>query len=452
MRRCLIPLLALCLLVAACGSRRSLDEFADAERARSTTKTSVEARSGGVAGDGGTIATDGGTGPSATPGGGAGTGGAGSNLGAVEAGSPVRIGFVGTLSGPAGVNIGPIRDGVQVWVNYINDRGGVRGHPVDLVVADDRGDSARHRSLVQQLVEERGVQAFVGNADVLLGPVSVDYLARAGVPRIGGDTGGDWMYSNPLVFPQASSGLPLLQAGFASVAERAVANDTRRIAVIACQEAQVCRDGQRFYPELAPVYGVEIVYHATTSIAQPDFTAECLNAQRQGAQIMIVLLDANSINRVAASCARQGFHPTYAWNASLTVDSQKDNPELDGALIGMNVAPWTDPSTPALREFREAMATYLPSRDPNAGHITGWTAAVLFGRGAANLPEPPTSSAIIKGLQALRNDDLGGLTHPLTFTAGRNAPRVVCWFAVRITDGRFVADNAGERRCDEYRG
>lgn len=452
--------LAGCLL-ASCGSRRSHDEFVAAEQARHRTEESIERGPGapggpavddvaadaaaepGTAGDPSASRPQGGG-----PGGGTGSDPDGSTP---TGGSPVRIGFVGTLSGPAGANIGPIRDGVQVWVNHVNAHGGVNGHRVELVVADDRGDSARHRSLLQQLVEERGVLAFVGNADVLLGPVSVDYLARAGIPRIGGDTGGDWMYANDLTFPQATSGLGLVQAGFASVAQRAVADGKTRIAVISCQEAQVCRDGTRIYPALASTYGVQIVYQATTSIAQPDFTAECLNAQRAGAEVVIVLLDANSIDRVAASCGRQRYQPTFAWNASLTVDAQKDNPALDGALIAMNVAPWTDPSTPALKEFRDAMATYLPSRVPNAGHITGWTAGVLFGRGAARLPEPPTSAAIADGLRQLHDDDLGGLTYPLTFTAGQPAPRVVCWFGVRITGGRFVADDGGRRHCDDYR-
>jgi branched-chain amino acid transport system substrate-binding protein len=463
MRRCPVLLVAACLLAGACGSRRSTADFEAAEQTRSSTASSVVTSPGddagagrgsgdGAAGDplaGGTTSAPADTGvlghdPSST-----GRGELGRR--AATPGSPVRIGFVGTLSGPAGGNVTPIRDGVQVWVKHINDRGGVNGHPVDLVVADDRGDSARHRSLVQQLVEG-GVLAFVGNADVLLGPVSVEYLARQGVPRIGGDTGGDWMYSDPLMFPQASSGLSLVQAGFASVAERAVAAGQRRVAVISCQEAQVCRDGARMYPALASRYGVEIVYQATTSIAQPDFTAECLNAQGQRADVVIVLLDANSINRVAASCARQGFHPTYAWNASLTVDSQKDNPELQGALIGMNVAPWTSSSTPALKAFRDAMATYAPSTPPSAGHITGWTAGVLFGRGAAQLQEPPTSAAIIDGLHQVKDDDLGGLTYPLTFTEGQPAPRVVCWYGVRIAEGSFVADNGGQRKCDDYRG
>ena len=81
----------------------------------------------------------------------------------------VVIGSVGTLSGPAGATIGQVATGVQVWARFINKRGGVRGHPVRLITQDDGGDPARHRAIVQDLVESRHVIAFVGNPEALTG-------------------------------------------------------------------------------------------------------------------------------------------------------------------------------------------------------------------------------------------------------------------------------------------
>ena len=75
------------------------------------------------------------------------------------------IGSVGTLSGPVGAAVGQVTTGVQVWVRFINERGGVRGHRVRLVTADDGGDPARHRAIVQDLVENRHVIALVGNPE-----------------------------------------------------------------------------------------------------------------------------------------------------------------------------------------------------------------------------------------------------------------------------------------------
>ena len=53
---------------------------------------------------------------------------------------------------------------------------GIAGHPVQLIVADDGGDPAKHRSLVQQFVEQRGVVAFLHTTAALSGQSAVTYL------------------------------------------------------------------------------------------------------------------------------------------------------------------------------------------------------------------------------------------------------------------------------------
>ncbi|MGH7534286.1 MAG: ABC transporter substrate-binding protein, partial [Gemmatimonadales bacterium] len=60
--------------------------------------------------------------------------------------SPAVIASVGTISGPAGAALGGSVQALQVWSKAVNARGGINGHPVQLIVYDDGGDPARHRS------------------------------------------------------------------------------------------------------------------------------------------------------------------------------------------------------------------------------------------------------------------------------------------------------------------
>ena len=96
--------------------------------------------------------------------------------------STIVVGNVGTYSGPAGSSVADLPQGVQVWSRWVNDRGGVNGHPIKFVVADDGGDPARHRALVQQMVETQGAIALVGNGEVITGASSVEYLTAKGIP------------------------------------------------------------------------------------------------------------------------------------------------------------------------------------------------------------------------------------------------------------------------------
>ena len=256
------------------------------------------------------------------------------------AGPPVKLGLVGTLSGPIGATLTPVRDGVEAWVADVNERGGVDGHPVELIVEDDGGDAAKHRAIVQTLVEERGVIAFVGNPDGFSGAGTVDYLEEVQVPVVGTELGAPWSYDSPMVFPQASAGPALAEAAVRAISVQAKDAGKDDVGFVACAEIQLCRDSAALAEEQTAENGVNLVYTAEVSIAQPDFTAECLAAEGEGAQVIGVVLDGTGVSRLAESCARQGYQPTFAYSSAVILPDHETDPNLQGAFIPVNVAPW----------------------------------------------------------------------------------------------------------------
>lgn len=90
----------------------------------------------------------------------------------------------------------------------------------------------------------------------------------------------------------------------------------------------------------------------------------------------------------------------------------------------------------------------LGGKLPNGvGPAVGWTAGKLLEAAAARLPEPPTSSALLQGLWSIRDDTLGGLTHPLTFGQGQTATRRACWFTLLIRNGSWVSADGYRLHC-----
>jgi branched-chain amino acid transport system substrate-binding protein len=359
--------------------------------------------------------------------------------------SPVKIGNVGTYSGLLGAFYRPGRDALQAWQKTVNARGGVNGHPVELVLADDQSDQARHRSLVQQLVEQNKVLAFVANMEGVTGAGTVDYLTKKRIPVIGTDTGGTWMYDSPMYFPQASSGGGIVEYAVASPAKSAVAQGRRKAGVLTCTEAQVCRDIQGKFPILAKKYGLESVYQGQASVAQPDFTAECLAAQRAGVEVLVVGFDVGSVNRIGTSCARQGFHPMFA--STTATNSQAEVPEMDGLWGSTSAFPWFQATTPATQEYQAASRQFGLTKDAGPTSTAAWAAGKLFERAARNLPEPPTTDAILDGLWSLQNDTLGGLVPPLTFVRDRPATPRTCWFAMVVKDRRWESPDNFTPNC-----
>lgn len=361
--------------------------------------------------------------------------------------SPAIFANVGTHSGVGGATLFPVVQGVQVWVQRINAAGGLNGHEVKLLLFDDGGDPARHRAQVQEAIERHKAIAFLGNTEVLSGRGSVEYLTQKRVPVVGMDTGEPWAYESPMYFPQSSAGDALTYTFVASTAQLMVPAGKTKLGTLVCHEAQICTDADRIFADAAPKLGFEHAYRGKASLAQPDFTAECLAARNAGVEVFFIMLVTNTTQRAAASCARQGYRPNFATASAIVADRLKDDPNFEGLVAPSQVFPWYQTGTPATDEYQQAMRTYGKDVVPGAAAPVGWVAGKLMERAAANLPEPPTSAAILEGLWSLKADTLGGITAPLTFVRDRPPTPISCWFNMAIRKGAWVSPDRFRMHC-----
>lgn len=362
--------------------------------------------------------------------------------------STIKLGLAGTLSGPAGSATLPMQQGVQIWAGFVNSRGGVNGHPVQIISADDGGDPARHQAQVKELIETHRVLAFINNPEALTGASSVDYITQKRVPVIGMSGAEPWAYSSPMYFPQASSGPAIVETLFASAGQQGLARGKKKLGVLTCTEIQQCRDVFEQTDRAAPKRGLEVVYKGRASLAQPDYTAECLSARNAGVEVLFIVLDGNSLRRVAASCARQAFRPLISTGNQVIADDMKNDPNLKDSLISNSTTFPYYQDGPSTSEFRQALQTFGKGVRPAGGLSLGWVSGKLFERAAANLPDPPTSEAILNGLWSINNDDLGGLTQPLTFQRDKPAAATVCWWNMAVRGGTWTSPDNFKRFCD----
>jgi branched-chain amino acid transport system substrate-binding protein len=354
------------------------------------------------------------------------------------------IGSVGTSSGIVGAAVGPGLPAVRAWVASVNAAGGLNGHSIKHVVGDDGGDPARHQQLVRQMVERDHVVAFVFNFAPLSGQSSVDYLTQKRVPVIGEQGSSPWFYESPMFFPQQSAGAVFVTAMLKAAAAETLPEGKKKLAMLNCQEAQFCVDADRIWPGEAPTVGYEVVFRRQASLAQPDFTAECLAARNAGAQVFALAMDGNAIGRIGSACARAGFHPIFlTFHGALLVEHAAD-PNLDGVLTPLALRAWFDTSNPVVARYQKALATYAPGEGVKDSSFMGWAAAELFQAAVNRSPDPTTSAGILEGLWSLKQETLGGITYPLEYVRDQNSPKVECWFTVRGSQGKWAYTDKGK--------
>jgi branched-chain amino acid transport system substrate-binding protein len=351
------------------------------------------------------------------------------------------------MSGPIGAVLAEGVLSAQAWVSFTNTKGGVNGHLVRYLIYDDGGDPARHKAQVQEAVERRKVITFLHNPEGITGPASLDYIAEKRIPVIGSEGGGGWFYEHPMYFPQKPHGEAFYRSGTYAAANVLLPTGKTKLATITCVEIQACADNDRVWGEEATKSGFAHVYRGRASVTQPDYSAECLSASRAGAQVFLISVDHSSLGRLALSCARQGYRPIYSAIGSLAADRQKNDPNLEGMLGASDVFPYFQSNTPATAEFQEAMRTFGSKVPRGVGSAAGWVSAKLFEKAAANMPEPPTADAVLRGLWSFRDESLGGLTQPLTFIEDQNAKPLSCWFNILIKKGDWVSPDGYQRHC-----
>jgi branched-chain amino acid transport system substrate-binding protein len=383
----------------------------------SSSKTTAPTTSGGATG----------TTPTSAPG--------------APAAAPITIGTIASITGPLSSSPPIDVPVMQAWIAWTNANGGINGHQVKLIAKDDGSSATTAASDFQQL-QQAHVVAIVNETS--LGDVNWAPLAqKAGIPVIGGDAVRVPYVTSP-DFYASSTNLFAAIYGDMQLAKKYGTN----LAILPCTESAVCSQSVPLYKALAATVGVKVGFTQTIAASTPDFTAVCQALKSSGAQSYVVVDATPIIARVANTCQQQGV------TAKLIESSGADGPTLlsapgaDGLLAAEVDFPFVANSTPAQQQFHTVLQKYAPSNlAGQPGTSVPWVAMQLFGDVVKAVGSGPvTSQSLIQALGTIKNDTLGGLAPPLSFTVGQ-VNLSDCYFVLGISGGKYVAPEGNGPIC-----
>ena len=448
------------VVLAGCGtnvSRLEIERAAGVTGTGSARATSAATGAGTTGAGAGTAATIGSTnqgGATVAQGGGAAgaaNGGDGSVAGSAGPAaaqvanlSPIKLGHIGTYSGLLGAIFAGGPEMMQVWANWVNTHGGLNGHPVKVVTADDGGDPSRNLALTRDMVENQGVVAFVGNIVPLSLTGSKAYLEQKQIPLIGGDLTDVAWYQSPMIFPQGA----LIDGSLRGAAAQAAQVGSRNVALLYCGEASACFEARDIFQQGAvAAAGGNLVYTAQVSLAQPDFTSECIQLKTNRVDAVVATVDGNSLSRLARACAQQQVRVKFVSFALALVSSLASDPNLDGLIGTTGLFPWMLTDGPAA-EYAQAIATYAPGLETSGTTAAVWGSGALAQAAGRNLPTGDvTSNDLLEGLYALNGDTLGGLAPPLTYRRGQPPVAYNCYYTIALSGGVFTTPSGLQATC-----
>lgn len=454
-RAWVLPLLVtfvLSLSLASCGTRLSEGEarsqlagaYSGTGQAGVTGSAAGRVGSGtagtvgevGAGGSGDSVAR-GNSGNSLSGGSGSDAGGSGgtgsSGDGGAASGAPIVIGMTGTFSGIVGSVLGRARDSYAAWARWVNDNGGINGHPVTLLIADNHGSASEDMANAKRFVEQEGAIALVNYMTTTGTEESTEEYARSkNIPIVGGEPVEDIWWNSPNMFSTGGWATTMVW-GYANAMKDA---GKTKVGSLYCAESGSCKLQADTFRKEAAGMGLDVVYEAQVSIAQPDYTAQCVEARNRGVEAIIMIVDGASGNRIAQSCDRQDYKPLLVYpNPTPTFPSY-----VEGS-VGVNASfPWfLQSGSPALNEYGSAMKRYGSSVQhsyTSLGWVNGKLLEAALSKGVSSTP---TSEDIFKGLWALKNETLGGLTPSLTFRKGRPQEEPRCVWSITASNEKWTA-------------
>jgi branched-chain amino acid transport system substrate-binding protein len=463
--------LALAVVVAACGSRLPDDVLAgiDAQRGLGgASGPSTPRAAGGIAlGDGQDAAAadlggaaegagqaagaahpapgdEGGGGSPGAPGDASAAGpGADPACSPAPGGGPgvtadeVKVATMVTASGPLpGATEGAFR-GAAAHFAKVNAEGGVCGRRITVVKGDDGLDPQRARGEFLRLEPE--VFAFVGSLAVADSGYA-DLVASTGVPYVGTfvDPSGR---EAPNVFPRTAHGIAPTGP---FVYLRQQYPDVQRAAFLYADVGGV-RGNTPVSREAIKRAGFEVVYDSGAQATAPDFTAEVINMQRSGAQMVYLFaFEVNMHVRLARNMRQQNFEPplkvaNIAYNSKLV--------ELLGSIADgwrnhvehVPVLNEDEPArSPALAEFLSWNERLFPGAQIDLFPVTAWSSSALFVEALRAVGPEVTRErlhAALEGITSFEGGGIWGRTDPSTGSTDG------CFVMVVVEGGTWVREH-----------
>ncbi len=206
---------------------------------------------------------------------------------AVHAGAegkePLKIGALLAVTGPASFLGAPEARTLEMLVEDLNQKGGVDGRRIQLIVKDTAGDPAKAVSFAKQLMEEEKVFAIIGPA------TSGETLAIKPIVEEGKTLLLSCAAAEVIVNPVAAHVFKVApKDGFAAemIFRRMNKMGVKRIGLLSSNTG-FGKAGKDQIEKLAPAHGIEIVVSDVYDKAATDLTAEV--TKLKGANVQAIL-------------------------------------------------------------------------------------------------------------------------------------------------------------------
>jgi branched-chain amino acid transport system substrate-binding protein len=364
-------------------------------------------------------------------------------------GTPIVIGVIGSFTGPQASSSRQAQTVAPAWAKYVNGLGGINGHPVKVVLADDGGDPAKAQAAEKTLVDQNNVVAIVVSSDNEVSAFNDDAISKKVTLVSGSANATDW-YQKAGMFPTPTDVLSGL-AGQAIVATQF--GKAKKFADLYCAEIAACKQADPILKGVTDKAGIGFTSISINSTA-PSYQAECLELKNQNVDYAQLNFSTDAAAKFVQDCQQQGFNPT--WGSSEQAAGAAFKSLKNFTMFGPTYAFPSVAKNPEVKKFRDAMKKYAKGKDWAEGTASfTWGGLEMLRSALGTITTgDPTRETVLAAMNSVNGEDLNGLLpNKLTFTGQPvGFGKAPCFFVVGMKGGKVTAPNQLTPVCPPAKG
>ena len=333
--------------------------------------------------------------------------------------SEIRIGAIYDQTGPATPVTVPASKAFKNYFQWVNEKGGINGRKIKLIIEDDRYSIPATISAYKKLLLKDQVLA-------ILGPAS-----SAGIFALTSAILKDKM---PCVIPPSSDRvvIPPKRYMFASgptyedqiqlifqYIVRDLKKKNPRIAFV-YNDTEHGKLGFKAAEKYKDKYGIDIVSIEIVNPGVLDATSQALNIKRRNPDFILMHLLVDNSIVIMKSAMQMGITgiPFLGTQYTCTEDTVKVAGKAASNYTGIAIySSWYDKGS-AMEEMRKVTLKYDPGTEkpyrPKA-YTQGWGDATILTEGIKRAGKAIDGEALVNALESIKDFDMRGLCGSVTF-------------------------------------
>jgi branched-chain amino acid transport system substrate-binding protein len=198
---------------------------------------------------------------------------------------PYLVGGIFSITGPASYLGEPERNSMEMVVEAVNSKGGVKGHPLKLVIYDDEGDVTKARLHAEKLLQKDRALTIIGPSLTHTSMAVLEITQKAKLPLISCAAG--MAITSPAkdrvwVFKTAQTD----QMAVSRIYQYLQKHDLKKVAILTVSTGFGVAGNQQLLSQ-APEYGIQVVGQEVFGEKDTDMTPQLTKMRGTDAQAVI---------------------------------------------------------------------------------------------------------------------------------------------------------------------